>query len=69
MNKNDECEFIVSDYMEHEFDKKFDAIAVLGFFDYVSDPVTVLKKLIHDANKEIYISIPNESGILGSKEK
>jgi len=69
LNKNDECEFIVSDYMEHEFDKKFDAIAVLGFFDYVSDPVTVLKKLIHDANKEIYISIPNESGILGLQRK
>lgn len=69
INKIEDCDFIVSDYMTHNFEKKFDAIAVLGFFDYVSDPVTVLKKLINDAKQEVYISIPNESGILGLQRK
>jgi len=63
------CDYIVDDYMAHSFDQKFDAICVMGFFDYVADPVTVLKKLISEANKEIYISVPNESGLLGLQRK
>lgn len=67
--KESSCEFIIADYMQHNFDNKFDAICVLGFFDYVSEPVLVLKKLLSEANKEIYISIPDESGILGLQRK
>ena len=34
---------ILADYSEHEFDEKFDTISVMGFFDYVEDPVSVQK--------------------------
>jgi len=55
-DKNALCSYIVSDYMTHQFDEQFDAICVMGFFDYVSDPVTVLKKLLSEAKKRgIYI--------------
>jgi len=64
-----DCSFIVGDYMAHNFETKFDAICVMGFFDYVSEPVSVLKKLLADSNKEIYISIPDESGLLGLQRK
>ena len=60
---------IQADYLEYEFEKKFDAISVLGFFDYVEDPVSVLKKLLHDASKEIYISIPDDKGFLAWQRK
>ena len=60
---------ILADYSEHEFSEKFDAISVMGFFDYVEDPVSVLKKLLSDANKEIYISIPGDKGFLAWQRK
>jgi SAM-dependent methyltransferase len=64
MNLKSNFKTILADYSEHQFDEKFDAISVMGFFDYVEDPVAVLKKLISDANKEIYISIPGDKGFL-----
>jgi SAM-dependent methyltransferase len=62
-------ETILADYSAHEFDKTFDAISVMGFFDYVQDPVAVLQKLIKDTNKEIYISIPGDKGFLAFQRK
>ena len=69
LNKETDCTYLVADYMDHSFDEKFDAICVMGFFDYVSDPVSVLKKLLSECNKEIYISVPNESGLIGLQRK
>ena len=69
MNLESEFKTILGDYSEHNFDEKFDAISVMGFFDYVEDPVSVLKKLLNDAAKEIYISIPGDSGFLAWQRK
>lgn len=69
LGKLDDCKFMVADYLATEFEEQFDAIAVLGFFDYVSEPVDALKKLLRDAKKEVYISIPNEKGLLGLQRK
>ena len=62
---------IYTNNKEHvrDIEEKFDAISVLGFFDYVEDPVRVLKKLLHDASKEIYISIPDDKGFLAWQRK
>jgi 2-polyprenyl-3-methyl-5-hydroxy-6-metoxy-1,4-benzoquinol methylase len=62
-------ESILADYTEHKFDEKFDAICVMGFFDYVSDPTAVLKKLLLEASKEIYISFPDDHGLLAWQRK
>lgn len=69
LENSDDCKFLVDDYMRFKFDEKFDAICVMGFFDYVSDPVSALKKLLSDAKKEIYISVPNEKGLIGLQRK
>ena len=69
MGKEDEVEFILEDYSEHKFDQKFDAACVMGFFDYVEDPVSVLKKLLEEIDKEIYISIPGNKGFLAWQRK
>lgn len=69
MELNSSFETILADYSEHNFPNKFDAISVMGFFDYVQDPVAVLKKLLDDANQEIYISIPGSKGILAIQRK
>ncbi|MDC0350842.1 class I SAM-dependent methyltransferase [Candidatus Pelagibacter sp.] len=69
MGKEDEVKFILEDYLEYKPTEKFDAVCVMGFFDYVEDPVIVLKKLINDVNKEIYISIPDNKGLLAWQRK
>jgi len=69
MGKEDEVKFILEDYLEYKPIEKFDAACVMGFFDYVEDPVIVLKKLIHDVKKEIYISIPDNKGLLAWQRK
>ena len=43
MGKEDEVAFILEDYLEYKPIEKFDAACVMGFFDYVEDPVIVLK--------------------------
>jgi 2-polyprenyl-3-methyl-5-hydroxy-6-metoxy-1,4-benzoquinol methylase len=69
MGKEGEVTFILENYLEYKPTEKFDAACVMGFFDYVEDPVIVLKKLINDINKEIYISIPDNKGILAWQRK
>jgi SAM-dependent methyltransferase len=69
MGKESEVIFILENYLEYRPTEKFDAACVMGFFDYVEDPVVVLKKLINDIKKEIYISIPNNKGFLAWQRK
>ena len=69
MGKENEVTFILEDYLKHKPIKKFDAACVMGFFDYVEDPVIVLKKLLNDVEKEIYISIPDNKGFLAWQRK
>ncbi len=68
MGKKD-VDFVLEDYLEYKPNKKFDAACVMGFFDYVEDPVKVLKKLLNDVQKEIYISIPDNRGILALQRR
>ena len=62
-------EYVLEDYAEYEFSNTFDAACVMGFFDYVEDPVSILKKLLREVNKEIYISIPGDKGFLAWQRK
>ena len=64
MQVNSRFVTILADYSEYTFSKTFDAACVMGVFDYVQDPVTFLKKLLLDIDKEIYISIPDNKGLL-----
>ena len=69
MSKEGEVAFVLENYLEYKPIEKFDAACVMGFFDYVEDPVVVLKKLINDIKKEIYISIPDNKGFLAWQRK
>ena len=69
MSKEDEVKFVLENYLDYKPMEKFDAACVMGFFDYVEDPVVVLKKLISDIKKEIYISIPDNKGFLALQRK
>jgi SAM-dependent methyltransferase len=69
MDSEAQVEYVLEDYAEHEFSNTFDAACVMGFFDYVEDPVSILKKLLREVDKEIYISIPGDQGFLAWQRK
>jgi len=61
--------FILSGYMEYEFQRKFDAAVLMGFFDYIKEPIELIKKLEKDVTKEIYMSFPKKGGFLTWQRK
>jgi SAM-dependent methyltransferase len=64
MEHNGSISFIKADYLENNFPEKIDAACLMGFFDYIRDPVTLMKKLKKEISKEIYASFPKNSGLL-----
>lgn len=55
---NGNIELIHGDYIDYEFNEKFDASVLMGLFDYISNPETLLSKLKNDTNKVIIGSFP-----------
>ena len=55
---NGDIELIQGDYLNYEFDKKFDASVLMGLFDYISNPKVLLGKLKKDTNNIILGSFP-----------
>ena len=61
--------FLQGDYLQHEFHERFDAACLMGFFDYIQDPVAVFRKLKREVTKELYASFPRSSGLLAKQRK
>jgi ubiquinone/menaquinone biosynthesis C-methylase UbiE len=61
--------FVLAGYMDHKFSQKFDAAVLMGFFDYIKDPVDLIKKLQQDVTKELYMSFPKKGGLLTWQRK
>jgi predicted TPR repeat methyltransferase len=64
-----QASYIHSGYLEHQFTEKFDAGVLVGFFDYIKNPIDVFKKLEKDISKELYMSFPKAGGFLGWQRK
>jgi len=53
--------FICSDFMEFNTEETYDLIIAMGFFDYIKDPVPVLKKMRVLSNHSVIASFPSVS--------
>ena len=58
------ADLVLGDYLSVRFDRVFDAACLMGFFDYIEDPVPVLKKLSTEVTGEFYASFPKSGGLL-----
>lgn len=56
MAKN--CDFIYADFLGYNFEKTFDAVVALGFFDYISRPAEYIKKISGITGKIFISSFP-----------
>jgi len=64
MQFDGKVEFVLSGYLEHRFDRRFDAACLMGFFDYIENPLEIFEKLKREVRKEIYASFPKSGGPL-----
>jgi SAM-dependent methyltransferase len=51
-------------YLEYDAGRRFDAAVLMGFFDYIADPLPTLRKLDREITKEVYASFPKAGGPL-----
>ncbi|MEL6989045.1 MAG: class I SAM-dependent methyltransferase, partial [Bacteroidota bacterium] len=65
----DQISFVHAGYLDHEFNQKFDASVLMGFYDYIKEPIPVFEKLKRDTAKEIYMSFPQAGGFLAWQRK
>lgn len=63
------AKYIHSGYIEHNFTETFDAAILVGFFDYIKEPVAVLNKLKKEIRGEVWMSFPQAGGFLGWQRK
>jgi ubiquinone/menaquinone biosynthesis C-methylase UbiE len=59
----DRCRFIVGDFMQVEFDQRFDICVAIGVLDYVAEPKPFLEKMKSLANECTIMSFPSKSPI------
>ncbi len=52
---------VTSDFMTYDSNEKFECIYAMGVFDYISDPLSTLKKMNQMASKSILVSFPSIS--------
>ena len=57
-NLSDRCTFIQSDLLEYKPESKFDVSFGIGLFDYISDPLPVLKRMREVSSNKAIMAFP-----------
>lgn len=59
--ENKKIEVVCCDFMEFQIKETFDVVLAMGFFDYIKDPVPILKKMKTLSNHSVIASFPSIS--------
>lgn len=57
-NLESNCQFLIKDILDYNPDLKFDIAIAIGFFDYVKDPLPIIKKIRRVTNEKMIFSFP-----------
>lgn len=58
------CEFVSGDFLSYSFDRKFDYAIVMGFMDYIEEPLKVIDKVLSVTKEKAFFSFPADGGVL-----
>ncbi|HXN48334.1 MAG TPA: class I SAM-dependent methyltransferase [Bryobacteraceae bacterium] len=58
------CEFRNADFLQYTPSEPFDYVIVMGFMDYMSDPMAVIRKVLSLTRHRAFFSFPAAGGIL-----
>jgi 2-polyprenyl-3-methyl-5-hydroxy-6-metoxy-1,4-benzoquinol methylase len=60
----DRCTFTLGDFLEVTGDETFDYAVVMGFMDYIEDPLALMKKVLKVCRGKAFFSFPAAGGLL-----
>jgi|SRR5438309_9308383 len=63
------CRFEKADFVNFNFERKFDYTIVMGFMDYANQPAEVVKKTLSLTAVRAFFSFPLDDGILAWQRK
>lgn len=63
------CRFEKRDFLNFNFDRKFDYAVVMGFMDYASQPAEVVRKTLSLTAVRAFFSFPLDHGVLAWQRK
>jgi 2-polyprenyl-3-methyl-5-hydroxy-6-metoxy-1,4-benzoquinol methylase len=58
------CTFTLGDFLEATGDETFDYAVVMGFMDYIEDPLALMKKVLKVCRGKAFFSFPADGGLL-----
>jgi SAM-dependent methyltransferase len=61
----DRCEFRVADFLNVEIAQRFDYAVVMGFMDYVAEPLALVRRVLAVTRERAMFSFPVAGGLLG----
>lgn len=59
-----QCEFIFGDFDDFSIEKKYDYAIVMGFMDYVAEPLPTIDKVLSITERRAFFSFPTNRGFL-----
>jgi len=63
------CHFVKADFMQMNIEETFDYVFAMGVFDYIAEPVPLVKKMVQCAKTKVMISFPTSGGIIQGLRK
>lgn len=65
----DKCTWEEGDFVLRKFDRKYDYSILMGFMDYMADPIAVVKKVAEVTADRAFFSFPTDDGLLAWQRK
>jgi 2-polyprenyl-3-methyl-5-hydroxy-6-metoxy-1,4-benzoquinol methylase len=69
MGVADRCEFVCGDVLTLSLSQTFDIVAALGLFDYLSEPVSVVKRISSLTSRAFVASFPSHGFLWGLQRR
>ena len=68
-NVSNQCEFMVADIFNFQQVEKYNYSILMGFMDYIADPVKLITKVVSLTENKIFFSFPKDGGFLAFQRK
>lgn len=65
----DKCSYETGDFLKFNEDTKYNYVILMGFMDYIQDPMSVIHKAINVASEKVMFSFPTSRGFLAWQRK
>ncbi len=65
----DQCSYETVDFLELSEDTKYNYVILMGFMDYIQDPLPVVQKAMNVASEKVMFSFPKSKGFLAWQRK